>query len=116
VARPSIRAAPSTDYEGIDTLKVWLLRFAIVFAIYFAFQGGEYSTYDLFRQRDREQAMERMIDSLQRDVDSLKTLRRLIETDPATQERIAREEFGMVREKELLFRFLDPESLKGKKR
>jgi cell division protein FtsB len=57
-----------------------------------------------------------MIDSLQRDVDSLKTLRRLIETDPATQERIAREEFGMVREKELLFRFLDPESMKGKKR
>jgi hypothetical protein len=40
----------------------------------------------------------------------------LIETDPATQERIAREEFGMVREKELLFRFLDQESVKGKKR
>ena len=92
------------------------MRFAIVFAIYFALQGGEYSTYDLFRQRDREQTLERMIDSLQRDVDSLKTLRRLIETDPATQERIAREEFGMVREKELLFRFLDPESMKGKKR
>ena len=97
-------------------MKVWVLRFAIVFAIYFALQGGEYSTYDLFRQRDREQTLERMIDSLERDVDSLKTLRRLIETDPATQERIAREDFGMVREKELLFRFLDPDSLKGKKR
>jgi cell division protein FtsB len=97
-------------------LKVWLLRFAIVFAIYFALQGGEYSTSALFRQRDREQTLERMIDSLQRDVDSLKTLRRLIETDPATQERIAREEFGMIREKELLFRFLDPESIKSKKR
>jgi cell division protein FtsB len=97
-------------------LKVWLLRFAIVFAIYFALQGGEYSTSALFRQRDREQTLERMIDSLQRDVDSLKTLRRLIETDPATQERIAREDFGMVREKELLYRFLDPDSLKGRKR
>jgi cell division protein FtsB len=97
-------------------LKVWLLRFAIVFAIYFALQGGEYSTSALFRQRDREQTLDRMIDSLQRDIDSLKTLRRLIETDPATQERIAREEFGMIREKELLFRFLDPESMKSKKR
>ena len=97
-------------------MKVWLLRFAIVFAIYFALQGGEYSTTALFRQRDREQTLERMIDSLQRDVDSLKTLRRLIETDPATQERIAREDFGMVREKELLYRFLDPDSLKGRKR
>ena len=96
-------------------MKAWLVRFAIVFAIYFALQGGEYSTWALFRQRDREQTLTRMIDSLQREVDSLKTLKRLIETDPATQERIAREEFGMVREKELLFRFLDPDSVKSRK-
>jgi cell division protein FtsB len=95
-------------------LKVWLLRFAIVFAVYFALQGGEYSTSALFRQRNREQTLTRMIDSLQRDIDSLRTLKRLIETDPATQERIAREDFGMIRDKELLFRFLDPDSLKRK--
>jgi cell division protein FtsB len=53
------------------------------------------------------------IDSLKRDIDSLRSLKRRIETDPATQERIAREEFGMVRgDKELLFRFLDPDSLR----
>ena len=97
-------------------MKVWLLRFAIVFAIYFALQGGEYSTYDLVRQKHREERLTRVIDSLQRDVDSMKALKRLIETDPATQERIAREDFGMVREKELLFRFLDPDSVRAKKR
>ena len=97
-------------------LKVWLLRFAIVFAVYFALQGGEYSTYDLFRQRNREQTLTHVIDSLQRDVDSLRTLKRFIETDPATQERIAREDFGMIRDKELLFRFIDPDSVKPKKR
>jgi cell division protein FtsB len=97
-------------------LKIWLLRFAIVFAVYYALQGGEYSTYDLFRQRNREQALTRMIDSLQREVDSLRTFKKLLETDPATQERIAREDFGMIRDKELLFRFIDPDSVKPKKR
>ena len=97
-------------------MKIWLLRFAIVFAVYFALQGGEYSTYDLFRQRNREQALTQMIDSLQREVDSLRAFRKMLETDPATQERIAREDFGMIRDKELLFRFIDPDSVKPKKR
>ena len=93
-------------------VKLLLLRLAIVFAVYFALQGGEYSTYDLFRQKDREERLARAVDSLQRDIDSLKTLKRNLESDPATQERIAREDFGMVRDKELLFRFLDPDSLR----
>ena len=93
-------------------MKVLLLRLAIVFAIYFAVQGGEYSTVSLFKQRQRERTLAGMIDSLRRDVDSLRLLKRRIETDPATQERIAREDFGMVREKEVLFRFLDPDSVK----
>ena len=93
-------------------VKLLLLRLAIVFAVYFALQGGEYSTYDLFRQKDREQKLARAVDSLQRDIDSLKRLKRLLDSDPATQERIAREDFGMVRDKELLFRFLDPDSVR----
>ena len=93
-------------------MKQWLFRFGIVFAVYFALQGGEYSTWDLFRQRARERTLTQAVDSLQRDVDSLTRLKRLLETDPATQERIAREDFGMVRDKELLFRFLDPDSVK----
>ena len=93
-------------------MKLLLFRLAIVFAIYFALQGGEYSTYDLFRQRQRERMLLQMVDSLEHDVDSLKTLKRLLDSDPATQERIAREDFGMIRDKELLFRFLDPDSVK----
>ena len=97
-------------------MKVWLLRFGIVFAVYFALQGGEYSTVDLFRQRQRERMMTAMIDTLKHDVDSLKALKKLIESDPATQERIARENFGMVRDNELLFRFLDPDSLRTRRK
>jgi cell division protein FtsB len=69
-------------------------------------QGGEFGTLDLLRQRDRRVALNAEIDSLQHQVDSLTRLVHAIETDPAVQERIAREEFGMVRgRKELLYRF-----------
>jgi len=71
----------------------------------FAVQGGEYGTFDLFQQRGRRVALNAEIDSLQHQVDSLSRLVHAIETDPAVQERIAREEFGMVRgRKELLYR------------
>jgi cell division protein FtsB len=93
-------------------VKLLLFRLAIVFAVYFALQGGEYSTYDLFRQRQRERMLSQTVDSLEHDVDSLAALKRLLDSDPATQERIAREAFGMIRDKELLFRFLDPDSVK----
>jgi cell division protein FtsB len=96
-------------------VKVLLLRLAIVFAVFFALEGGEYSTLDLFRQKQRERMLVQAIDSVQRDVDSLKAFKRLIETDPATQERIAREEFGMVRDNELLFRFLGADSLRHRR-
>jgi cell division protein FtsB len=88
-------------------------RLLIVAAVYFAVQGGEYSTTALFRQDRRESMLTASIDSLRLEIDSLRALKLRIETDPATQERIAREEFGMVRgDRELLFRFLDPDSLK----
>ena len=74
--------------------------------LFFAVQGGEYSTMDLWRQRVRKQTISAQTDTLTRQVDSLKKVAKAVETDPATQERIAREEFGMVRgEKEILYRF-----------
>ena len=48
------------------------------------------------------------IDSLDRIVDSLRAYQRSVLRDPAVQERIAREQFGMVRgEKELLYWITD---------
>lgn len=89
-------------------LKKLAILAIVVAALVFAIQGGEYGTTDLFRQRLRRQALLARIDSLQRVVDSLGRRKRSIETDPAVQERIAREEFGMVRgEKEMLYRFAE---------
>jgi cell division protein FtsB len=76
----------------------------------FAVQGGEYGTSDLWRQRARKQRLRSELDSMQHQVDSLRTLRNRLATDAALQERIAREEFGMVRgDKELLYRFAEPQ-------
>src|SRR6476469_10918166 len=88
----------------------------IAAAVFFALQGGEYSTRDLFVLRNRTSRLTHQVDSLQRNVDSLTRYLRLVKGDSATQERIAREEFGMVRgDKEILYRFGDDSGSSGNK-
>jgi len=85
------------------------IALAAVAILFFAVQGGEWGTLDLISQRTRMARLEQYVDSLQHVVDSLKGYRKRLDTDPALQERIAREEFGMVRgSKELLYRFTEP--------
>lgn len=88
---------------------VWVVGGAA--ALWFGVQGGEYGTSDLLRQHNQRARLDREIDSLTKVVDSLKRYKAHVLTDARTQERIAREEFGMVRGKELLFRFTEPDSL-----
>src|SRR6266699_1907002 len=85
---------------------VWWALIAV--ALFFAVQGGEYSTRDLYVLHSRMGTLAREVDSLRREVDSLGRYLKLVKSDSATQERIAREEFGMVRgDKEILYRFGD---------
>ena len=94
---------------------VWIAIVAA--AALFAVQGGEYGTSDLWHQRERHRRLQAAVDSLQRAVDSLTAFKRAVATDPALQERIAREEFGMVRgDKEMLYRFTDPPSTEAGRR
>ena len=81
----------------------------LVAAIVFAIQGGEYGTTDLFQQRSKKARLLAEIDTLEKQVDSLERVKKSIQTDPAVQERIAREEFGLIRgDKEILYRFAEP--------
>jgi cell division protein FtsB len=94
---------------GRGGLRKVLIAAGVLAALVFAIQGGEYGTRDLFRQRQRRARLTTAIDSLQSIVDSLKRYKKRVETDPALQERIAREEFGMVRgNKEILYRIAEP--------
>ena len=89
-------------------MKRLLLAVILLAVLAFALQGGEYGTSDLLTLKERRARLVRRIDSLERTVDSLEKYRRAVASDPRVQERIAREEFGMVRgDKELLYRFAD---------
>ena len=88
---------------------VWIAIGAGV--LYYAVQGGEYSTTRLFAQRSQAARLRASMDSLRREIDSLAKVKKAVQADPAVQERIAREEFGMVRgNKEILYRFAEPDS------
>ena len=105
------RARKTGTNSGARRVRQLLIAAGALAALVFAVQGGEYGTRDLMRQRARRRALVSSIDSLQHVVDSLKRHKHRIETDPALQERIAREEFGLVRgNKELLYRLAEPDS------
>ena len=85
------------------------IALVIVAVVAFAIEGGEFGTADLMRQSREKKRVTRAVDSLQHIVDSLRRYKTRVETDPALQERIAREEFGLVRgDKELLYRLAEP--------
>ena len=66
--------------------------------------GGEYGTADWITIR-RQVADERArVAALRIELDSLSKLANDLETNPAVQERVAREQFGMIRDGETLYR------------
>jgi cell division protein FtsB len=77
-------------------------------ALVFAVQGGEYSTPQWLELRAKERAERERIAELIREVDSLKRLKKLVETDPATQERYARELYGMLKKGEVQYTVIRP--------
>lgn len=72
--------------------------------LYFAIEGGEWGTVALLRQRTHARALADTVKRLERTVDSLEAYKKAVLTDPATQERIAREQFGYVRQGEVLYK------------
>ena len=75
-------------------------------AVYYAGWGGEYSSFDLRRLHDQREAAARGLTLAEVQVDSLGALAKRLEGDRATIETVARERFGMIREGELLYRFV----------
>ena len=73
-------------------------------ALVFGFAGGEYGTLDWWQLRREVAAESTAIAALQVQIDSLRAVANGLEHDPAVQEQVARERFGMLRPGELLFR------------
>lgn len=82
----------------------------IVLALWAMAFGGEYGTFDWLELRAEERAERVRIAELERVVDSLAAVARSLEGDPRAQERRAREEFGMIRRGEHVYRLLPADS------
>jgi cell division protein FtsB len=81
----------------------WIAAAVLLLAAVFAWRGGTFSERNyLALKRNEVQAKERLA-TLKREVDSLRAFRDSLENSPVVQERVAREQFGMVRPGELVF-------------
>ncbi len=87
-----------------------LIGLAVLVMVTFAVEGGEYGTIDLIRLKRQVRDEQAAILRLRHDVDSLSGLERALTSDPATQERVARELYGMIRPGELLYQVVPADS------
>ena len=74
-----------------------LVGILVLAVIWFAVEGGQWGTWDLWKQRTEKARLQQEIDSLTQRVDSLRKYRTRLDTDRALQEKLARENVGMVR-------------------
>ncbi len=81
----------------------------LIVAVYYATFGGEYSIFELRSARASVAAEQAALGELEARIDSLSAWADSVRSDPGTLERIAREQFGMIREGETLYRFVPPE-------
>ena len=79
----------------------------LVAAIYFAVFGGEYSVFELRSTRAQIDVERARLGVIEAEIDSLEAWADSLENDAATVERIAREDFGMIRNGETLYRFAE---------
>lgn len=86
-------------------------------AIYFALFGGDYGYFAVRRLEQEKAAEEHKLRELQAELARMRSQADSLERDSATLERIAREKYGLIREGERLYRFVDsakvrPDSMK----
>ncbi len=91
-----------TPFRRLLRRAIWCACAVAVLA--FAVEGGEYGTSDVFRQQSRKRVLDAEVAALRTQVDSLRVEFSSVSRDTVRLERIAREEFGMVRgDKELVY-------------
>ena len=91
----------------IEKLERALVPGLLLAAVYYAVFGGEYSIFELQGARESLQEERQALVRVHAEIDSLAASADSLENDEATIERIAREEFGMIRDGETLYRFVD---------
>ena len=108
---PPRRATRRTDTPAKRLVRRLMWLVGIVVVLVFAVDGGEYGTIDVIRQQSRMHALDGEVARLRAEVDSLRHEFAAVANDTVRLERIAREDFGMVRgDKELVYLARAPRS------
>ena len=86
----------------------WILATILIAgATYFALFGGDYGYFDVRRLEKEKAAEEQKLKELQAELARLRSRTDSLANDSATLERIAREKYGLIRDGERLYRFVD---------
>ena len=108
---PPRRAIRRTDSPAKRLARRLIWVVGIVLVLLFAVEGGEYGTSDTIRQQSRLHTLDGEVAQLRTEVDSLRLEFAAVANDTVRLERIAREDFGMVRgDKELVYLARAPRS------
>lgn len=90
----------------------WLMVPLVAGAAYYAVFGGEYSLLEM-RRLDREKKLEaERLKQTRADVTRMRARADSLDHDSASLERIAREKYGLIKNGERLYRFVDSASAK----
>ena len=80
---------------------------AVVGALYFFLFGGNYTFLDLWRMDRTLEAEVGELDDVRAEVQALQLKADSLATDSVVLERLAREQYGLIREGERLYRFVE---------
>jgi cell division protein FtsB len=100
------RSATPRWRQLANRVGIGVLAFGLV---WFAVEGGEYGTTAVFAQHAKRERLDLEVQQLRADVDSLEREKTALIKNDAVLERIAREQYGMLRgNKEMLFWMNNP--------
>jgi cell division protein FtsB len=86
----------------------WVLALLLLAgAVYFALFGGDYGYFEVRRLERERTAEEARVQALKIELVRLRSRADSLEHDSATLERVAREKFGLIKNGEKLYRFVD---------
>lgn len=92
-----------------------LYRFLSIVA-FFALLGGVYEAIRIVQFHLEEKNLQREIELLKRENQEMAETREKLENDPFENERRAREELGMIKEGERIYRVIEPLAQEGNDR
>jgi len=79
-------------------------------ALYFLLFGGEYTFLDLWRLDQEQKAEVAELEAVRVELSELEQKADSLATDSSALERLAREQYGLIREGERLYRFVEPDT------